>query len=74
MINTNDIENAGNYKLNSKFSFSENSKNFISFYVNDDYSFKIKTRILINCAFLNSQILAKKIDGMEKRMIQKLDL
>ncbi len=74
MINfVTDIENAGGIiNYNSKFSFSENSKNFISFYVNDDYSFKIKTRILINCAGLNSQILAKKIDGMEKRMIPKI--
>ena len=61
-----------NIIIDSKFSFSENSKNFISFYVNDDYSFKIKTRILINCAGLNSQILAKKIDGTEKRMIPKI--
>ncbi|MAI28674.1 MAG: hypothetical protein CMP38_00555 [Rickettsiales bacterium] len=68
-----DIENAGGViNYNSKFSFSKNNKNYISFYVNDDYSFKIKTRILINCAGLNSQILAKKIDGMEKRMIPKI--
>lgn len=73
MINfVTDIENSGGIiNYNSKFSFSENSKKYISFYVNDDYSFKIKTRILINCAGLTSTILAKKIDGIEKKMIPK---
>ncbi len=68
-----DIENKGGIiNFNSKFSFSKNNESYISFYVNDDCSFKIKTKVLINCAGLNSQIIAKSIDGIDKRKIPKI--
>ena len=68
-----DIENKGGIiNYNTEFSKSENSNNHISFYVNNDFSNKIKTQILVNCAGLKSQAIAKRIDGLEENLIPKV--
>ena len=74
MINfiTDIVNTGGIVNFNSKFSFSRNNKNYISLNINDDYSFTVKTKVLINCAGLRSQIIAKEIDGIEQKMIPKI--
>ena len=68
-----DIENKGGIiNYNTDFSKSENKNDHISFYVDNDFSNKVKTQILINCAGLKSQTIAKRIDGLDEQLIPKI--